>query len=194
MKKIITIFGSAKPTDNDEQYLIAYNLGKELALNGFDICTGGFNGIMKAASKGAIEGGAQTFGVTVDLWGGKANEYVTKEIRCNSLLERIQKLIELGDGFIILQGGTGTMLELAAVWEYINKGLMETKPIVCHSSLWKSIVHEMNQQMKFEGRSTDLVKSFNSVEQIVSYFKKLTGDETKNIIQEISSANSKNLL
>jgi predicted Rossmann-fold nucleotide-binding protein len=103
-------------------------------------------------------------------------------------------LIELGDGFIILQGGTGTMLELAAVWEFINKGLMDSKAVVCHSSLWKSIVNEMNQQMKFEGRSSDLVKTFDSIEQIVSYFKKLTSDETKNSIQEISSANSKNLL
>jgi uncharacterized protein (TIGR00730 family) len=171
MKKIITIFGSAKPSDNDEQYLTAYNLGKILALNGFDICTGGFNGIMKAASKGAVDGGAQAIGVTVDLWGGKANEYVTKEIRCHTLLERIQKLIELGDGFIVLQGGTGTLLELAAVWEYCNKGLMDTKPIVCHSSIWKSIVNEMNLQMKFEGRSADLVKSFDTIEEIIFYLK-----------------------
>lgn len=169
MKKIITIFGSAKPSENDEQFLTAYNLGKKLALNGFDICTGGFNGIMKAASKGAVDGGAQAIGVTVDLWGGKANEYVTREIRCHTLLERIQKLIELGDGFVVLQGGTGTLLELAAVWEHINKGLMNTKPVVCHSALWKSIVKEMNEQMKFEGRSADLVKVFETIDGIVEY-------------------------
>ncbi|MCZ7614700.1 MAG: hypothetical protein M5T52_14485 [Ignavibacteriaceae bacterium] len=38
MKKIITIFGSAKPTLNDEQYLTAYTLGKNLASMNFDIC------------------------------------------------------------------------------------------------------------------------------------------------------------
>ena len=171
MKKVITIFGSAKPSDNEDQYLTAYNLGKKLALNGFDICTGGFNGIMKAASKGALDGGGQAIGVTVDLWGGKVNEYVTKEIRCHTLLERIQKLVELGDGFVVLQGGTGTLLELAAVWEYCNKGLMEIKPIVCHSSIWKSIVNEMNQQMEFEGRSIDLVKVFSGIEDIIDYLK-----------------------
>ena len=171
MKKIITIFGSSKPSGDDEQYLTAYNLGKLLAQNGMDICTGGFNGIMKAASKGAVDGGGQAIGVTVNLWGGKANEYVTKEYKCKTLFERIQKLIELGDGYIILQGGTGTLLELAAVWEYINKGLMDIKPMTCHSSIWRKIVSEMNQQMKLEDRSTDLVKSFDSVEQIVAYFK-----------------------
>jgi hypothetical protein len=63
------------------------------------------------------------------------------------------------------------LLELAAVWEYCNKGMMKTKPIVCHSSIWKSIVNEMNQQMKLEGRSSDLVKTFDTAEEIVSYLK-----------------------
>ena len=171
MKKIITIFGSSKPVNNDEQYLTAYNLGKNLALNGFDICTGGFNGIMEAASKGAVEGGAEAIGVTVNLWGGHINKFVTKEILCDTLLERINKLIELGDAFVVLQGGTGTLLELAAVWEYINKDMMKAKPIACHSSIWKKIVSEMNEQMKLEARSTDIVRTFDTTEQIVQYLK-----------------------
>ncbi|MGB5287563.1 MAG: LOG family protein [Ignavibacteriaceae bacterium] len=171
MKKIITIFGSSKPSDKEDQYITAYNLGKLLALNGFDICTGGFNGIMEAASKGAVEGGGQAIGVTVNLWGRLINKYVTEEIKCNTLFERIHKLIELGDGFVALQGGTGTLLELAAVWEYSNKGLMKIKPVACHSSIWKKIVSEMHQQMDLEGRSTDLVKTFDTTEEIVDYFK-----------------------
>ena len=171
MKKIITIFGSSKPSDKEDQYITAYNLGKLLALNGFDICTGGFNGIMEAASKAAVEGGGQAIGVTVNLWGRLINKYVTEEIKCNTLFERIHKLIELGDGFVALQGGTGTLLELAAVWEYSNKGLMKIKPVACHSSIWKKIVSEMHQQMDLEGRSTDLVKTFDTTEEIVDYFK-----------------------
>jgi len=172
MKKIITIFGSSKPIENDEQYVTAYNVSKKLALNGFDICSGGFKGIMEAVSKGAIECGAQAIGVTVSLWGGNANRFVTKEIKCSNLFERINKLIELGDGYLILQGGTGTLLELAAVWESINKGLLSSKPIVCHSGLWKKIVSEMNQQMKLEGRNQDLVKPLDKVDEIVEFFVK----------------------
>ena len=169
MKKIITIFGSSKPIDNEDQYNTAYKLGKQLALNGFDICTGGFNGIMEAASKGAVEGGSEAIGVTVNLWNGRVNKYVTKEIVCQSLFERINKLIELGDGFVVLQGGTGTLLELAAVWEYFNKGLLNKKPIACHSNIWKVVVSEMNRQMKLEGRNSEMVKSFDTVEQITDY-------------------------
>ena len=171
MKKIITVFGSSKPVNNEEQYLTAYNLGKQLALSGFDICTGGFNGIMEAASKGAVEGGSEAIGVTVNLWNGRTNKYVTKEIVCATLFERIDKLIEIGDGFVVLQGGTGTLLELAAVWEYFNKGLLDQKPIACHSKIWKVIVSEMNQQMKLEGRNFEMVKAFDSTEEIANYLK-----------------------
>ena len=172
MKKIITIFGSSKPTIKDDQYETAYNISKKLAVSGFDICSGGFNGIMEAVSKAAVEGGTEAIGVTVNLWGRNANRFVTREIKCNTLFERINKLIELGDGYLILQGGTGTLLELAAVWEYINKGLSKSKPVVCQSSLWKNIVSEMNQQMKLEGRKTDLVKTLDAPDQIVEYFSK----------------------
>ena len=171
MKKIITVFGSSKPINNEEQYLTAYKLGKQLAVNGFDICTGGFNGIMEAASKGAVEAGSEAIGVTVNLWNGRTNKYVTKEIVCDTLFERINKLSELGDGFVILQGGTGTLLELAAVWEYCNKGLLESKPIACHSKIWNVIVSEMNQQMKLEGRNFEMVKVFETIEEISEYFK-----------------------
>jgi uncharacterized protein (TIGR00730 family) len=171
MKKIITIFGSSKPLNNEEQYSTAYQLGKKLAQNGFDICTGGFNGIMEAASKGAVDGGAEAIGVTVNLWSLRKNQYVSKEIVCDTLFERIDKLIELGDGFIVLQGGTGTLLELAAVWEYFNKGLLTEKPIACHSNTWKVIVSEMNKQMKLEGRNFEMVKTFDTIDEISDYFK-----------------------
>jgi len=170
MKKIITVFGSSKPIENEDQYHTAYTLGKRLALNGFNICTGGFGGIMEAASKGAVECGAEAIGVTVNLWTSRANKYLTKEIVCETLFERINKLIELGNGYVILQGGTGTLLELAAVWEYSNKGLLDQKPIACHSKIWKVIVSEMNEQMKLEGRSHNWVKTFETTEEVVDYF------------------------
>jgi uncharacterized protein (TIGR00725 family) len=138
MKRTITVFGSSQPVEADEQYKFAYELGSLLAKNRFDVCTGGFFGIMEAVSKGAVENGAEAIGIIVDHWGGNANKFVTREIKCSTLFERINKLIETGDGYVILQGGTGTLLVL-------------------------------NKQMKLEGRDDDMVKSFNTVGEIVSY-------------------------
>jgi len=169
MNKTITVFGSSKPVETDEQYKLAYELGSLLAKNGFDVCTGGFFGIMEAVSNGAVENGGEAIGVTVNILGLDANKYLTKEIKCSSIFERINKLIEAGDGFVILQGGTGTLLELATVWELSNKELMDNKPIACHSLMWKEIISVMNEQMKLEGRDDDLVKSFNTVGKIIEF-------------------------
>jgi len=169
MKKTVTVFGSSKPHEGDEEYNTAYKLGSLLAKSGFDVCTGGFMGTMEAVSKGANEQGAEVIGVTVNLWSSGPNRFITKEIKCDNLLERVNKLIELGDAFVVLQGGTGTLLEFAAAWELVNKGLMDHKPILCHSSMWQGIISIMNMQMKKEGRETELVKAFKNVEEIVEY-------------------------
>ena len=168
-KKTITIFGSSRPEEGEDEYKLAYELGLLLGKENFDVCTGGYYGIMEAVSKGAVKEGSNVTGVTVEGWKNKGNSFLTKEIKCNSLFERINKLIEIGDAYVILQGGTGTLLELAAVWELANKGAMDHKPIACHSSMWQGIISIMNIQMKKEGRSTELVKTFENAEEIVDY-------------------------
>ncbi|HRN27729.1 MAG TPA: LOG family protein [Ignavibacteriaceae bacterium] len=171
MNKTITIFGSAIPKVDDEQYKFAYQLGSALAKEGFNICTGGYGGIMEAASKGAFDNAGFVYGVTVELWDKNPNPYITVEVREQKLFERITKLLELGDAYVILQGGTGTLLEFAAVWEFANKNLQQPKPVICHSQMWKEIVEAMNKQMLLENRRNDLVKCSDSVEEIVEYLK-----------------------
>ncbi|MBK7631774.1 MAG: LOG family protein [Ignavibacteriales bacterium] len=172
MNKTITIFGSALPEEDDAQYKFAYQLGSALTKKGFNICTGGYGGIMNAASKGAYDNGGFVYGVTVDLWNSEPNPYITIEVREEKLFDRITKLIELGDAYVILQGGTGTFLEFAAVWEFANKNLQSPKPIICHSQMWREIVGIMNKQMAHEKRRTDLIKCFDSVDEIVELLNK----------------------
>ena len=179
MNKTITIFGSAVPNKDDEQYKFAYKLGAALAKEEFNICTGGYKGIMEAASKGAFDNGGLVYGVTVDLWNSEPNPYITIEVREVKLFERINKLLELGDAYIILQGGTGTLLEFAAVWEFANKKLQPPKPIICHSQMWKEIVDVMNKQMLLEKRKTDLIKCYDSIDEIIEYLKQYFEENAK---------------
>jgi uncharacterized protein (TIGR00725 family) len=168
-KKTITIFGSSIPKEGDDEFETAYQLGKLLAKNNYNVCTGGYRGIMQAVSKGALEEGGEAIGITVDLWGVTPNKYLTKEIKCNSLFERISKLVETGDAFIILQGGTGTLLELAVVWEFMNKRLLERKPVLCHSKMWQDIVYIMDKQIEKEDRVTGLINYCANVGDMVEY-------------------------
>jgi predicted Rossmann-fold nucleotide-binding protein len=126
---------------------------------------------MEAASKGAYDNAGFVYGVTIESWNKDPNSYITVEVREQQLFDRITKLLELGDAYVILQGGTGTLLEFAAVWEYANKNLQQNKPVICHSQMWKEIVDVMNKQMELENRNTDFVKCADSVEEIVNNLK-----------------------
>lgn len=140
--KMITIFGTSKAKPADEIFELAYETGKVLAEAGFTIANGGYGGTMLASAKGAREIGGETIGVTCKAFGRNgANEYITKEIVTENLDERLDTLINLGDGYVVLPGGTGTLLELAKVWELKNKGFMPNdKPIILLGSFYKPIV------------------------------------------------------
>lgn len=157
------------PKPGETEYENGIRIGKLLAENNFNVCSGGFQGIMDAVSKGATENGTKATGVTVDAFSVLPSKHLTEQIECSSLFERISKMIELGDGFIILPGGTGTFLELAVVWEFLNKGLMDHKPIVCCGLMWQDVVSTINNRMKFENRRTDIVQFIPDVDEAVNY-------------------------
>lgn len=169
MKKFVTIFGSSIPKPGDDQYEAAYILGKRLGQADLNVCTGGFQGIMDAVSKGAFECGAEAVGVTLDIYNAAASRYLSRQIKTKSLFERLKILIDTGDAFVVLQGGTGTLVELSLVWEYMNKGMIPQKPFACHGSLWNEITSLMEKQILAEKRKTGLLKSFEDIDDCAEF-------------------------
>lgn len=141
-EKIVTIFGTSKAKPADSVFALTLEMGGLLAKAGFTVANGGYGGTMLAAAKGAREAGGQVIGVTCSAFkSSKANEYVTREVVTRSLDERLDKLIELGQAYIALPGGTGTLLELAKVWELRNKGFLKAdKPIILLGGFWRPLV------------------------------------------------------
>lgn len=171
-KKFITVFGSSIPKEHDEEYLVAYHLGQRLANAGLNICSGGYQGIMDAVSKGCSDNGGLAVGVTLDIYNATASKFLTKEIKCKTLFERLEHLIKIGDAYVVLNGGTGTLVELALVWESINKNMISEKPIATHGKMWKHIVELMELQIEREKRKTGLVKCFEDIDKLADYIIK----------------------
>jgi len=157
------------PKPGEEEYETAYKLGQILGMNGINVCSGGYQGIMDAVSKGATENGVNAIGVTVDIFSAKVSEHLSEEIKCPTLFDRIQKLVEFGDAYIILRGGTGTLVELSIVWEMFNKNLMSEKPIACHGNMWNKLVKTIDERMKFEKRKYGFIYSSKTIEECAGY-------------------------
>ncbi|MBI1977476.1 MAG: LOG family protein [Candidatus Omnitrophica bacterium] len=140
--KIIVVFGSGTAKENSPVWKEAYQTGFLLAQAGFTIVNGGYDGTMLASAKGAKEAHGKTIGVTTDEYadqGAQKNQFIDEEIRMPTWRERLFKLMDLGDGFMVLDGGTGTLVELATVWEMAAKGFHH-KPIAILGRHMKSVV------------------------------------------------------
>ena len=162
--KTIVIFGSSRPKPGSARYLQAYELGKMLGAAGYVVANGGYGGVMEASARGAREAGGKTIGVTCGAFGrGGANQWIDKEIRTASLNERLEELIGLGDGYVVLPGSTGTLLEIAMVWELINKQFVSERPIIFMSDYWKPVIDTVMQAGEAEGGSIRFLESLELV-------------------------------
>ncbi|OHB58007.1 MAG: hypothetical protein A2173_09385 [Planctomycetes bacterium RBG_13_44_8b] len=169
-KKVITIFGTSRVKDGDSVFELAYELGKLCAEAGFTIANGGYGGTMLAAAKGAKSAGGKTIGVTCSAFGRSGpNEFITEEIQTGSLIERLDKLITLGNAYVVLPGGTGTLLELAQIWELTNKGFVNPpKPIILIGDFWRPLAELM---AKDDAESRNCVRFANDAKEAVRMLK-----------------------
>jgi len=168
-KKTVTIFGTSRAMAGDPIYALALETGRLLARADFTVANGGYGGTMLAAAKGAAEAGGEVIGVTCSAFkNSTANKYVTREIVTGSLDERLDTLIKLGQGYVVLPGGTGTLLELAKVWELKNKGFLKTdKPIILLGGFWKPLVDLVATD---DPDSSRYIKLTDEPEQVIEFF------------------------
>jgi uncharacterized protein (TIGR00725 family) len=184
--KTITIFGSSLPGEGSEAYEESRRLGRRLAESGFVVCNGGYRGLMEASARGAREAGGHTVGITCAIWPASANRWIAEEVRAASFLERLLTLIERGDAYIVLPGGTGTLAELALVWEMMNKSsLAKTvggrKPLLAMAPYWQPVIDCLqkegtlgrleNASMEATRRTLEIVTLVPSVEAAVEILR-----------------------
>jgi uncharacterized protein (TIGR00730 family) len=145
MKRIITVFGSSRPRENEADYQEALALGRQLGEAGFAVCSGGYGGVMEAVSRGAKSAGAKTYGVTAEFFKPQVNRWIDEEIRMKTWQERLFELVRLANGFVVCKGGTGTLVELAVVWEMLNKSVIAGKPMVVLGDFWTPILERVRE-------------------------------------------------
>ena len=78
--RMITIFGGSKCGHDTIEYREALELGRKLAEAGFTICTGGYLGVMEAASRGAREAGGRVMGIVMNQFKAEPNRFLTDKV------------------------------------------------------------------------------------------------------------------
>jgi uncharacterized protein (TIGR00730 family) len=149
--KTVAVYGSSMAQPDAAAYIAAYEVGKALGEAGYDVMTGGYNGVMEAASKGAAEAGGHVIGVTTARIeefrgeGHRANRWVVDEIRHPTLRERLMHLILEADAYVVMPGGLGTLNELVTVWELMRVGDIPPRPIVVYGDHWRAMLETLHE-------------------------------------------------
>ncbi|MBI4459879.1 MAG: LOG family protein [Acidobacteria bacterium] len=139
-KPIISVFGSSLVAVSTPAYQLAHELGAALAGAGFAVATGAYGGVMAAVSSGAAEAGGEVIGVVAVSLPGQANRWVQKKILVETWEQRLLKLIAIGNGYVACPGGTGTLAELAVVWEMLHKRLLPGRSLVALGNFWRPVI------------------------------------------------------
>lgn len=127
----VTIFGSARATEDMESYQLARDTARELAKAGFAIITGGGPGVMEAANRGAKEGGGKSVGLNIELpFEQHPNPYVDTGIDFRYFFVRKVMLVKYACAFVICPGGFGTLDEFFESMTLVQTRKIKNFPIV----------------------------------------------------------------
>jgi uncharacterized protein (TIGR00730 family) len=140
----VAIFGSARTGSNTEEFQAAEQFAREMRERGFMIITGGGDGIMGAAQRGA--GRQYSFGLNIRLpFEQKANEIIEgdpKLVNFNYFFTRKVNFIKETHAIALFPGGFGTMDEGFECLTLMQTGKARIIPVILidkkGGSYWKS--------------------------------------------------------
>ena len=170
-ERIVTIFGGSKCGESDTEYVQARRAGELLAQAGFTICTGGYLGVMEAASRGAREAGGRVLGIVMNQFKSEPNRFLTDKVATPHFYERLQGLITRSVGFIAIRGGMGTVTELSLVWNKIQTKVIEPRPLVLLGDCWRPVVDQWQKYLAVSDQDVAALDFASTPEEAVEIIK-----------------------
>jgi uncharacterized protein (TIGR00725 family) len=161
----VAVLGSARLGLDDPEWELAVSVGRGLADAGCAVMTGGYGGLMSATASGAR--GGVVIGLPMRGWSALTPDPGCTELRwSDSYPERLAALLSC-DAVIALDGGVGTMSELAVVW-----AAAQTEPdaprVVVVGARWRTILDALAASLVAGPADFELVAWAADAEQAVA--------------------------
>jgi uncharacterized protein (TIGR00730 family) len=149
----VTVFGSARFTEDHPYYAMGREVGRRLAEAGFNVMTGGGPGIMEAANRGAREAGGVSIGCNIQLpREQKPNPYLDHFVEFEHFFVRKVMLVKYSSAFVVLPGGFGTLDEAFEVVTLIQTRKLDSFPVVAlGGAYWEQLTEFLTNTLVSEG-------------------------------------------
>lgn len=170
--KQISVFGSSMVPEGSADYTASQEVGAALAKAGYTVMTGGYGGVMEAASRGAHDADGHVIGVTCDQIqmirpGVQPNAWVKEIVNHEKLDDRLDYLIKQAQGYVIMPGGIGTLNELILAWEYMRVKEIPTRPLICYGDIWERTLRAFMDDRYVPRRHQDMVTFARTPQDVI---------------------------
>ena len=177
----VTIFGSARVEQNSDYAMTAQKLAYKLAKRGINVISGGGDGIMKAANRGAYKANnAESIGLSISLPHEQTvNPYTTKNLTFNYFFSRKYMLVKYSKACVVFPGGFGTLDEMFEVLTLTQTGKMNGFKIYLYGEeYWKYLVKfikkSLYKEKMIDKKDLDLIILTDDIKKIEKEIAKLT--------------------
>ena len=181
----VSIFGSARTKPDQKYYKLTEKISKKIVENGYGVITGGGPGIMEAGNKGAHLGGGTSVGLNIDLpFEQHDNPYIDndKSLDFDYFFVRKVMFVKYSQGFVVMQGGFGTLDELFEAITLIQTHKIDKFPIILVGrSFWSGLVEWVQNTLldEFQNISApdmDLVQVVDTEDEVIEILNDFYGE------------------
>ena len=176
----IFVEGNTFCLPDSEEYLIALELGKQLASNNFTIVSNVRKGVTEAVFKGAYMTNENIIRLAVDCAeiNLPRNTVFSKEIIADNFFDMKMRICVNSDGFVFLTGSFSVLSNIAIILQLKQLELMGNKPIICVGDQWPEVLNTLSfyneNSLKGFTENVILVKSVDeAVNNLVNFFNKM---------------------
>ena len=154
----VTVFGSARFTEDQPYYQLAREVGARIARAGFTVMTGGGPGIMEAANRGAKDVGGYSVGCNIALeHEQKPNPFLDRWITFNHFSVRKIMLVKYSYAFIAMPGGFGTLDEIFELATLVQTRKVQDFPLVLMGrDYWQPLLDFLRERL-LEAKTIDAI-------------------------------------
>lgn len=150
----LTVFTGSSSGNSPEYLQAVQNFGRDIAASGYGIVFGGGHvGLMGAVADAALEAGGEVIGVMPQSMADREvpHQGLTRLEMVPDMHARKARMADLGDAFVALPGGAGTLEELFEIWTWQQLGL-HTKPVALYNvdGFWDPLI-TMLDHMQSQG-------------------------------------------
>lgn len=166
VEKRCVCFGSSRSAPESDDAHRAHRCGAVIAGLGWTLMSGGYEGAMGAASRGASEAGGRVVGVTTPVFAARVpNPALDVHLVEPDYLARMATLLRQGHAFVGLPGGLGTMAEWLSAWCLASIGQLPG-PLILFRDPWRPFVERITGLAEVGPTAAELVHWVDAPEDL----------------------------